>query len=151
MQMGKRKSEVRKPATIVTQDNGLIRVKLACDLTGEIVEQAVQQVQTLMNKKFAPRNILICICEISAIDAVAYQKAVIAIQSVPFRRLAIYGSYPGVLNVAKNMVQFVSEEKQVKLFRSADDALAWVTPQPAMQKINPARLLAAASGRKSKI
>ncbi len=124
------KSQSSGDANTVTVKGKLIYVTLSCQQSAETAAAVARNIEELLNTKSAPRDILVCICMISKMDEGAYLGAVHALQKLPFRRMAIHGHNPDQFHVAKSIVNEVSEDKQVKLFRNEDDALEWLGQNP---------------------
>jgi hypothetical protein len=115
-----------KSSYSVRQEDDKIVVKTTGTQQVEAVETMREKIIKIASKNSRPLDILVISKGVGAPDISAVQTAVRGLQDLPFRRLAVAGATPDRLESARMVVRGGNDQERLKVFRSEEDARAWL-------------------------
>lgn len=85
-----------------------------------------KEIESLLDSKHGPCDLLVDVTRAEVPGELASQAALLAVQEVPFRRLAVFGGKPGMLQHVHQLLAEGGGNERLKVFRSEALAREWL-------------------------
>lgn len=115
----------KNPFTVHVDGNLVVVTRFGAQSAESVIAIRKEVIQ-LMEADKTLRNLLVVVKATSIPDGPSVQASIQSLREIPYDRTAIVSSVPQRLAVAKGISNASEAGERVKLFRSEEDARAWL-------------------------
>lgn len=94
--------------------------------TASAVSAIRKEIESLLSLKHGPRDILVDATRADVPNQQSFEMSLLAVQEVPFRRLAVFGGKPAMLRHVHHLLEKGGNNERLKVFRSEVPAREWL-------------------------